>query len=472
MPDGSAAVDTSTSRTGGVGRRLLRRARRTAHKMLCLIPMYRREAERHETAHTKHVARSNVPKAANVAATVPTARQVKLSDGDAVHRLLGDIKSRGLHATAGKIQLVHLDAVRRKFGARWPAVAVRAMDLAERVLRDRLDEGDIYTRYENFAFVVVFSMIDDAVAQRKAAAISSRIHDLLMTDRELAEVFDVKAVTARVDDLPVDGEALSPAALGEGLETAVRGREVAPIRGASALLGKLGVGYQPVYSVAERRIGIFIALPEKKTPDGEVFFGESAFPDGFDSVLTEEMDKLITDHVVNDLLLPVHAGTHRTVGTVISFYSLAKSARLVYRLGQLPDALRPRFTVEVVGVSSETPTDALAKVVRKLANVTGRILLRTGLLDGELKRFAGCGFHSIGCDLSHPDAMALPPGERDAAIQAFVAQAKAIDAEAHFYGLTTVGAIKTAIAAGAAYLSGDAIGLCTQKPQPVRAAEF
>lgn len=472
MPQVDAAA-SSLVRQNGWGRKLLgRRVRRAVHNLLCLVPTYRQRAERQEKAAAaapdgKPV---TVVKAANAAASVSVARRIDLSDKEAVQRLLGDINTRGLHATAGKVQLVHLDSVRQKFGARWPSIAARAMDLAERVVRERLDEEDIFTRYENFAFVIVFSMIDDAVAQSKAAAISSYIHDLLMTDDELAEVFDVTSATAPIDALAGDGKALTPEAIGDAIENKPPGHDLSPIRGASALLGDLFIGYQPVFQVAERQIGIFFALPQRTTPDGETLFGAQAFPEG--SVVTEEFDKLFTDHVLNDLLLPVHAGKRRLVGTVMSHYSLSKSARLIYRLGQLPEAMRSRFIVEIVGTPDDATPDALAGIVRKLRNVAGHVALRVELLDTELERFSECGFRVFSCDLSAPEVAALGQGERDAAVADFVKRVKAMDARVHLFGVATTGAIKSATLAGADFLSGDAIGFCTQKPQPVRNADF
>lgn len=474
MPDGNAAAEAMTPDGKTTGRFFGRRIRRAAHQLLCLVPLYRQRAERHEAARTAATAAKTVStdgvKAANAAASVPQARRVQLSDKDAVGRLLGDIKTRGLHATAGKIQLVHLDSVRRKFAERWPSVSARAMALAEEVLREELDEEDIFTRYENFAFVIVFSMIDDAVAQGRATAISSRIHDRLMTDPDLAKVFDVTAATAPVDALAGDAAEVTPEALGDALDAGPVGHDYSPIRGASALLGGLFIGYQPVFQVAERQIGVFVALPKRTTPDGETLFGARAFPEG--SVATEEFDKLFTDHVLNDLLLPVHAGKRRLVGTVMSHYSLSKSARLIYRLGQLPEAMRSRFIVEIIGTPDDATPDALSGIVRKLRNVAGHVALRVGLRDAEIGRFAGCGFGTFCCDLSDADVAALEPGECDAVIAAFLTQVKAMEARAHIYGTATTGAVKSAILAGADFVSGDAIGLCSQKPQPVRPAEF
>ena len=313
-------------------------------------------------------------------------------------------------------------------------------------------------------------MIDDAVAQAKAAAISARIHDRLMTDPELANVFDVKSATAPVDALVGDDEVLTPEVLGDALEAEPAGHDLAPIRGASALLGELNIGYQPIYQVAERQIGVFIALPQRKSPDGDVLFGARAIPEG--NLITEEFDKLFADHVINDLLLPVNAGKRRLVGTVMSHYSLSKSARLIYRLGQLPDAMRSRFIVEIVGMPDDAAPDALAGIVRKLRNVAGHVSLRVGLLDAELERFAECGFRVFCCDLSEPDVAALDPGARAAAIVDFVKRVKAMEARVHMNGAATTGVVKSAILAGADFLSGDAVGYCTQKPQPVRPAEF
>jgi len=474
MLQGDAAADAMDRADVPASRWRGRRLRRAVHKTMCLIPLYRRRAEREKVARvaaapTIAPAVASTVKAANAAASVPAARLVPLNDKEAVHRLLGDIKTRGLHATAGKIQLVHLDSVRRRFGSRWPTVSARALAIAEAVLREELDEEDIFTRYENVAFVIVFSMIDDSVAQGRAAAISGRIHDRLMADRELAKVFDVQAVTAPIEAIVKDG-AVTPEALAEALEEHVAGHQLTRIRGASALMGDLFIGYQPVFRVAERQIGVFIALPQRKTPEGEVLFGARAFPEG--TVITEEFDKLFTDHVINDLLLPVNAGNRRVVGTLMSHYSLSKSARLIYRLGQLPDNMRSRFVVEIVGTPADASPDDLARVVRKLRNVTGHVALRVGLLDAGIERFAECGFRVFCGDLTEPDVASMDAGERDAALAAFVARVKAMEARVQIYGAETAGAIKASILAGADFVSGDAIALCAKKPQPVRPAEF
>ncbi|MEJ2122049.1 MAG: hypothetical protein P8Z76_15365 [Alphaproteobacteria bacterium] len=168
----------------------------------------------------------------------------------------------------------------------------------------------------------------------------------------------------------------------------------------------------------------------------------------------------------------MHAGKRRLVGKVMSHYSLSKSARLIYRLGQLPETMRSRFIVEIIGTPDDATPDALAGIVRKLRNVAGHVALRVEMLDTELERFSECGFRVFSCDLSEHDVAALAPGERDAAIAAFLTQVKAMEAWAHIYGAATTGAVKSAILAGADFVSGDAIGLCTQKPQPVRPAEF
>ncbi|MCZ6863792.1 MAG: hypothetical protein O7I42_26670, partial [Alphaproteobacteria bacterium] len=110
-----------------------------------------------------------------------------LVDLEAVDHLLADLHRRGIKANVGKIQLVHVGAIRAAFGDHWDRYAGRAMELAEGVLRQYLDPTDTYSRYENFAFIVVFSDLDAAYARERAAAISLEIQYRLLHDPMLAE---------------------------------------------------------------------------------------------------------------------------------------------------------------------------------------------------------------------------------------------------------------------------------------------
>jgi hypothetical protein len=441
---------------------------RAAHRVLCLIPRYRRRSAKDAAGRPAAPSSATGGRKADTGPTAVPAGPVALNDREAIGRLLADIKANGLHATAGKIQLVHLDSVRRKFGARWAAVSARAMDLAERVLRDRLEASDVFTRYEDFAFVIVFSMIDDDVARSRADAISQRIHELLMADPELAGAFEVETVTAPVDELLLEDVAPTLETLDQGLTPAPANQRTAPIRGAAEWMGALSLGYQPLFHVPERTIGVYVAMPHRELPDGTVLFGESAYPPGANGSLTEELDQLLTDRVIADLQMPVNAGRTRIVATVISLHTLSNSSKLLYRLGRLSDDVRRRFAVEIVGLSDGVPVGAVSDAAGKLRNVAGHVALRLSLTDTDIERFAPCGLRSIGCDLEHPDVAALSAGEREAAIQAFVERVKSTESCAHIYGISTMDTLKTAIAAGADYLSGDSIAPCSDTPRPVR----
>ena len=82
-------------------------------------------------------------------------------DLQAVEHLLADLHKRGIKASVGKIQMVHVGTIRDAFGDNWDRFAGRAMEIAEGVLCQHLDPSDIYSRYENFAFIA----LDNRVAQ-------------------------------------------------------------------------------------------------------------------------------------------------------------------------------------------------------------------------------------------------------------------------------------------------------------------
>ena len=90
--------------------------------------------------------------------------------------------------TAGKLQLVGLEAVRETLGDKWPAMAERAFTVAERTIQRHLRPGDIFRRSTDDGFLVLFSQLSPTEAQFKASTISAEIREKLTGEiPELAE---------------------------------------------------------------------------------------------------------------------------------------------------------------------------------------------------------------------------------------------------------------------------------------------
>ena len=387
-------------------------------------------------------------------------------DLKAVDHLLTDIHERGVKASVGKIQMVHVGAVREAFGEKWDRYAGRAMDLAEGVLRRHLDPTDLYARYENFAFIVIFSDLDEAYAQERAAAISLEIQYRLLHDPELAERVSVNSVAARIVDMLSDEVPPTLGALSRELDRKSKERQSQQQYGQPKRnkpnelpewIGKFSPGYRPMLHTSDQTIGTYFAVQRRRLEDGTWLIDEDAYPGGRDEVVTLEMDELLGRRVVSDLRDAVVDGSGALVATMINIRSLYQTSPLFPQFHKLSNRARDQFVIEVVGVQPGTPLGLLVEIAGNLRPFSKQINLRLPLFDPEIDHLSTVGLHSIGCDLTSARLEHRRISEIAEAMEIFVERANALDFHTHFHGISTTEQFATAVRVGADYLTGDIV---------------
>lgn len=389
-------------------------------------------------------------------------------DLQAVDHLLADIHKHGIKASVGKIQMVHVGAVREALGENWDRYAGRAMDLAEAVLRRHLDHTDLYARYENFAFIVIFSDLDEAYAQECAAAISLEIQYRLLHDPDLADRVSVNSVAARIVDMLGDEVPPTLGALSQELDRKSKDKQSQqqygqprPERSSPGELpewiGKFSPAYRPMLYTSDQTIGTYFAVHRRRLEDGTWLIDEAAYPGGRDEVVTVEMDELLGRRVVSDLRDAVVDASGALVGIMINIRSLNKSSPLFPQFHKLSNRARDQFVIEVVGVQPGTPLGLLVEIAGNLRPFTKQVNLRLPLFDPEIDHLSTVGLHSIGCDLSAAKLQHRRASEIAEAMEIFVERANALDFHTHFHGVSTSKLFATAVSIGADYLSGDAV---------------
>ncbi len=125
---------------------------------------------------------------------------------------------------AGKLRLIGLDAVRESLGDRWPALAERAMQTAESVLRRRLDAHELFARTADHGFIIRFASGTEAEISFRASTIANEIRMKLIGQGDEASAA-VSAITATLPHQADDPR--DPAALMDVLDrrlTALRGK--------------------------------------------------------------------------------------------------------------------------------------------------------------------------------------------------------------------------------------------------------
>jgi len=148
----------------------------------------------------------------------------------------------------GKIRLIGLMELREALGERWPAIADRALMLAEGVIRRRIDEQDVYGRTSNHSFIIWFHRGTEVENGARAARLAREIRLTLLTEftEELMGVVASAVVSIDADTptspLPAEAEARLDQHLDHQAEAARRAAE------ASAQAGELPI--KPIFGRA------------------------------------------------------------------------------------------------------------------------------------------------------------------------------------------------------------------------------
>jgi len=100
---------------------------------------------------------------------------------------------------AGKIKLIGLEEVKHALGARWGAVAARAMASAEHVIRCRCGPRDTLSRTHDGGFLICFADATEDEASFRAAALAREIRTRLVGDGETETAATVSAIAAAVN---------------------------------------------------------------------------------------------------------------------------------------------------------------------------------------------------------------------------------------------------------------------------------
>jgi hypothetical protein len=102
---------------------------------------------------------------------------------------------------AGKINLLDVDAIRTRLGARWPALEERVHIIVRDTLRSRLDAKDLFTRYRDNTYLIVFSEANATEAKLKTLLIGREITTKLFGESEADRdsTVRVQTVVAKVN---------------------------------------------------------------------------------------------------------------------------------------------------------------------------------------------------------------------------------------------------------------------------------
>jgi hypothetical protein len=368
--------------------------------------------------------------------------------------------------TAGTIQLLGLDDIKRDLGASWPKISSRAMSLAEAVIKSHLTQGDIYTQQGNDAFVLFFAHKTPAEGAETAQSMSAEIKAAIAKELpKIAGAIGVDHFVAEVaNDVIFEDNREQPLAdvLFNSLAKIRAEAEQALNKKRAALIRDARVVFRPVWNPSKRAVLIFRCMLDSAS--GATALEHLALisePDQLQSAMAE-LDLLVFGRAIKSLHELLHRESRSVLLIPIHFCTfLNKSAGDEYiRVCQgLPEPYRKFIFFELHGVPAGTPGSRIEQICSFLQPFCHSVILEAGAPSRDFSHLTTANMNGISLDFT--DAS----GDMAASLKSAVAIARSKNLIAIVHGANSISQLQAAISAGFDYVNGEAVHISMDEPK-------
>ena len=269
---------------------------------------------------------------------------------------------------AGKIKLIGLEEVKESLGARWNAMAERAMASAEHVIRQRCGPRDICTRMADGGFLICFGDCSEDEAALRAATIARDIRNKLIGDGDGTSAADVSSIAASIEVADVPGQSTDALAaiIDERINTRLAEIEA---KARDTLKTALLSRTFRLEQVRSRRthdvVAQFVKLQVEQENRIVAAYSALSMADrqNFD------LDRLMLGHAADQALAQISSGGARLIMVNLDFEVFLDRRRIERYLGAcgaLDPRLRERLVVLLYGMPRGFPKSRMLECVLRL----------------------------------------------------------------------------------------------------------
>ena len=393
----------------------------------------------------------------------------------------------------GRVQILGFQAVQDQLGDDWPQFTERVLEVIETTFRRRLGPSDMFRRYDDLVYLVLFTGLSHDEARIKAHFLAEEIWQQLFGMSEADDRLDVSVLTINVEageieplaDLDVlltrqfEAAALATATLCDDLpwlpstprpqpESAPRphpdttppaaaGLAAAP--GLASLparaLGQSALTFTPLWTVRREAVSSYYARMRLFLEPRDVLYGHdilrraTAPRDIYEFDLATlarvhaETQRLGQRNAPNVIICPVHYTTMINREARQEFLSLCAS---------LPRAASRHLIIEVSGFAEGFPPHTAYEVRHWLKPFCRSAWAQIPPLPAAVRNIKEAGFSAVGFD-----ARAVSPSRFAFTAGLFAEAARKSGMRCYIHAISTPAAAIAAANAGFDLLSGDAI---------------
>lgn len=405
-------------------------------------------------------------------AAQPARRAGPASDDDLLLERLGRLLRDRRSVLSGNIHLIGLQRIRDRAGSEWPRIADRARDITLKVLQRFCGPDDLFTRYDDLSFLVIFPALPREQAQLRCHDIGEEIGRRL-----LGEKFSAEAAAVSTGVFEVDGSLIFSTVNRQDLiqrllsGDAVKNTEEDPPSLAEDVLpdfsfaqldktkalASMELMYRPMWNLRHKAIAnYFAAAGALNIFGGRVW--DSALRREYEGVLSPaEFDTYIARRALRDMAANVARGQKVLLCWPIHFETMAgRIGRSAYidLCREIPDTVRQLLIFELDGMPQGTPQSRLLDVLAVLKPFCRGQIVRVPWNFRQFGPLTGIGLNGVGFDLSMAPR---DDGDRINILNDFSAAAAKVGLRCYAHGLSSRAQALAALAAGFEWINGDAV---------------
>jgi hypothetical protein len=383
-------------------------------------------------------------------------------------------------AKTGQVNLIGIAPIRERLGGQWPHYAVNADRIARNAIERYLVGGDIYARWKDEGYIVVFATLDVHQAEIKCKLIGDEIaHKLFGEDaHDLADIYHVEVQTdgavtfapvPRFDDmvaLAVEPEVHHAAASAPAGDAEPASPASPPKVGNP--LAELSYSYRPSWDPARGVIAAYLCVPMLPDAPGSAQCVRAALVLQDDVPALEQLDFAMLTHVIGVVESLVREKRRLLITVPVRFETLCAGAHRRRYIEILRTRLSPEaaslLVIELVSVPDGVPEARLIEISSPLRAHARAVVARLKADTTDFGQFAAARIAAVGCDLAAQHASELALMQLMARFSRGAAKA---GVATYLRGIGSLSLAAAGLGAGFSHLDGDAVAVIVDQPRGV-----
>lgn len=402
--------------------------------------------------------------------------------------------------TSGKLQLIGLQAIKRRMGKQWSGLAKIVYETTETVMDQYMDKGDIFIRYQDDSYVLIFTRSTPQESQEKTFRIAEEIRERLfaldeeeLNDLEIRQAIstiqtDMFMEAGFLDDIPGamdivfedlnqdqyapdEQQVLAQLSTLDPVEISTEKYRPNKQNAPDATIGipDIDIAYMPLWDTKKEALTTYLGLAKNPLYPDDLLKGHQALYVGVSTTQRNKTDQAVLKAAGKELALMANEGRKFFVGCPVqheTMYDTYSFEEYKNTLSEIPAEHRKFLILFVMNIDSVNPPKNAYWFAKPL-----RVLCPYVFAEVPLRRDINCnylynsGANAVGVrleagKLSEPDIIAL--------LNNLDTKAKSLKIDKTFiFGVSSLSITTSAVCAGFDFLGGSAIHPPVEQPDSV-----